>query len=500
MSSEHSTTGRLAVRNTLWLTIGSYAGQLIGFCATLVLVRALTPEIFGYLSIGLFWSSLLGLSAKFGLYYSSIRQSTLDCDLLGTYFRLEAVLGGASFLISVVAAFILIQIGYSPQVGLVIIISAGIACISVLTAPYVLAAEKEMQLSRISILGVFGSAIAYVVAIGLALAGAGIWSLLLLNVLTSGLGMLSVLWVCRRRLPHITKMHWRYRRDLANTLIKQGLPVGLSNVATVTIVSQYDNFLIGTYAGPATLGFYDRAYRISQWPNSLLTSSLVRVAFLTFAKVKDDLPRLTHTVRLAFWLLVTLGVPIALMIFFGAPDIVQILYGPAWSQSAYFLRYLAIFSLLSPFIALGSSLSIALGHRKVNILITGAQAATLILIGTPLTWWLSSPGTMLGVGITIAVGFILSNAYIFRHVQLSIPSVFGPAFVALVIATIASVLVPEIPSWSTLPPLLRLIGIGITAPSLYLVALVALRPGEMIERLRYVIKMFRRPDGNTELL
>jgi len=147
-----------------------------------------------------------------------------------------------------------------------------------------------------------------------------------------------------------------------------------------------------------------------------------------------------------------------------------------------------------------TTLSVALGHRKVNILITGAQAATLVLIGTPLTWWFGAPGTILGVGITIAVGFTISIVYIFRHVQLTILSVFGSALVALDIAIITSVLVPEIPSWSTLPPLLRLIGIGIMVPSLYLVALIALRPGEMIERLRYVTKMFRRPDGNTELL
>ena len=71
-----------------------------------------------------------------------------------------------------------------------------------------------------------------------------------------------------------------------------------------------------------------------------------RVGFLTYSKVQNDLPRQTHAVRLSVWVLSTLGIPITLLLVFGAPDIVYLLYGPTWSESAVYLRFLAIYSLV----------------------------------------------------------------------------------------------------------------------------------------------------------
>lgn len=108
----------------------------------------------------------------------------------------------------------------------------------------------------------------------------------------------------------------------------------------VTVMNQFDNFLIGTFVGATTLGFYDRAYRTSQWPNILLTAALIRVGYLTFAKVQNDIPRLTHAVRLCIWVITTLGTPMALAIFFSAPDLVTVLYTEKWLPSAPFFALL----------------------------------------------------------------------------------------------------------------------------------------------------------------
>jgi PST family polysaccharide transporter len=117
-------------------------------------------------------------------------------------------------------------------------------------------------------------------------------------------------------------------------LLQQGIPVGLANQGQATIVNQFDNFLIGTFVSPVTLGYYDRAYRLSQWPNVLLTQVLSRIGFLTFAKVQDDLPRLTHAMRLSLWVVTTVGLPIALILALGAAEIVEVLYGPSWATSS----------------------------------------------------------------------------------------------------------------------------------------------------------------------
>ncbi len=496
MSSETSrATAHLAVRSTVWVTLGSYLTQLIAFGATLVLTRQLGPQVFGFLSIGTFWSSLLTLNPKFSLNYAAIQRSTTDGELLGTYYGLEVLLALASFVTGIIAAILLPVAGYARSVSLVVIVLMSLSSLSVLISPMNLMLEKELRLGKLTAIGIIATVTAYLVSVGLAFAGAGLWSLLAQNIISTFILGIAVYWVCRQQLPHIFQFRWTMTRPMAQHLVKQGLPIGLSGLVTL-LAGNYDNFLIGTFVSATMLGYYDRAWRLSQWPNTLLTAALVRVAFLTFAKVKGDTLRLTHAVRLVLWTITSLGIPMALMLFFGGPDIIQILYGSAWSQSAYFLRFLAIYSIFSPFIAAANSLIAALGHRRVLFLLAIAQAATLILVGTPMTLWQGYRGTALSVGVSVAVGFGLSCLYIFRHVPLSIAASFRTPLLAGIAAASLTVAASHLPHVATLPPIARLVVIAITAPGTYAGITFALERAETLQRLRYLVRTFRT--GNAE--
>jgi lipopolysaccharide exporter len=340
--SSGSTIARIAVRGTVWMSLGTYLNQLVGFVAILAMTRLLSPEVFGFFSMGVFWSTLLSLRSKSGLSYAAIRQTETDGSLLGTYFVLDMIAAAASLALSAIAAAVLPRFGYVPEVILALVVLMGVESISVLFGPLSMVLEKELQVSRLTLASLIAAIVAYSAAIFLALSGAGIWSLLAVNGITNLVLLVGMYWVCKQRWPQAFQLRWRFDRALAKRLLRQGIPTGLSLTALSSIVTQFDNFLIGTFVGYATLGFYDRAYRIANWTNLLLTMVVSRMGFLTFAKVQNDLPRLTHAVRLSLWVLSVLGVPITLVLFFGAPDIVWILYGPKWSASAFFLRFLSI--------------------------------------------------------------------------------------------------------------------------------------------------------------
>jgi O-antigen/teichoic acid export membrane protein len=336
------TIARIAVRSTVWVGLGTYLNQGIGFVSMLVMTRLLSPEVFGFFSMAIFWMTLLNLRTKSGLNYAAIRQPTSDGDLMGTYWVLDSLAAAGSLGLSVAAAFALSRFGYRSEVTLGLVVLMAADGISVIVSPLSMILEKELQVSRLTLVSLLASIVAYGVAIYLAVTGAGIWSLIAVNAVSSLASLIGVYWLCRQRWPHAFKWRWRFNRTKSDQLLREGLPTGLSLTALSSIVTQFDNFLIGTFVGYATLGFYDRAYRIASWPNLLLTMIVSRIGFLTFAKVQNDPPRLTHAVRLSLWVLTTLGIPLALFLFFGASDIVQILYGGKWSQSAFFLRFLTI--------------------------------------------------------------------------------------------------------------------------------------------------------------
>jgi PST family polysaccharide transporter len=268
------------------------------------------------------------------------------------------------------------------------------------------------------------------------------------------------------------------------------LPVGLSYTALGSIVTQYDNFLIGTFVGATTLGYYDRAYRIANWTNILLTLVISRIGFLTFTKVRDDPARLTHAIRLSFWVLLTLGIPITLVLFFGSANIVKILYTDRYSESAYYLRFLTIYSLFSPFISLAFWLAVSVGDHRRSVFLTTVQTATLILLGTPFTILWGVNGTLVAVMITMIVAFILGLRYIFGRVSLSVREVFGAHVIAMLLAMLALWLIQLWTGWGTLTAVAQLIVIGLLGPGLFAAVLLLLRPAETRERIRYIRRVF----------
>jgi lipopolysaccharide exporter len=489
-----SDIARMALRSTLWVTLGNYFNLLIGFGATLVLTRLLSQEVFGSFSLANFWASLLNVRGYAGLNYAAIQQTKTDGELLGTYFAMSALATAVSFALSAATAVVFLLTGYYSQgVIVALVVLTSVEMLTALSAPVSIALEKELQLSRPMLATLLASIAAYIVSITLALYGAGLWSLLAINPIIGVIGLGSGYWICWRRLPFVFKLRWRFDGDLAGRLLRRGLATGLSLAALGTIVSQFDNFLIGTFVSVATLGFYDRAFRIASWPNVLLATVIARIGLLTMAKVKDDLPRLTHTVRLSLWALSTLGVPMALVLFFGAHDLVIVLYGPRWAESAFFLRFVTCSSLAGTFMSVAFWLSVALGHSRFTALLTIVQAVALVAFATPLTLQFGAIGTVTGVLIAMGLGLAIGCLYIFRQVPLRPGETFGPPLIATAIAALVLIALTGLAAWGNLAPLVRLLMVGAVGPGLFLGSLFLLRRAEMMERLRYFRRTWRNP-------
>jgi len=158
---------RRAVRSTVWVTLGTYLNQLIGFVSILVMTRLLTPEIFGWFSLATFWSTLLSVRAKLGLNYAAIRQPATDGKLMGTYTVLELIAAVSSFGLSIVTGLILLAVGTASEVVMALIVLVTVECFGVLSYPFSMALDKELEVSRLTLVGLIAAMVAYVVAVAI---------------------------------------------------------------------------------------------------------------------------------------------------------------------------------------------------------------------------------------------------------------------------------------------------------------------------------------------
>jgi PST family polysaccharide transporter len=487
----HAELARVVTRSTVWVTLGSYLNQIIGFAATLILTRLLPPDLFGYFSLGLFWAGMLNVRTKVGLNYAAVREERTDGQLLGTYFALDTTAGLISMALGVGAAALFSSGLYGRDVIIMMLVLMLADNIAVLVGPWGIALEREMQLSRLALASLIAYTIAYIVALALAFMGAGIWSLLAVNLISYTLSAIGVYWLCRQRLPTIARLPWSFNAALARRILHTGVVTGLS-MTMMSFVGQYDNWLIGTFVGAATLGYYDRAFRIANWATMLLNVVIGRVGYLTMARVKDDMIHLTHTVRLSFWVLLNLGIPMALTVAFAAPDIVLLLYTDKYLESIPFLRFLAIANFLWVFVNLVFWLTVALGQRRINVLMTASQGGVLMVVATPLTLLLGVQGTMIGVGTAMIFGALVSCWYIFRHVRLKVDEVFGAPAAGAAVAFALLLGLIQLPGWSDWSIIVRLLAVASSAAGAYWGMILALRPQETKVRIQYLIDLWRR--------
>ncbi|MDI7274754.1 MAG: oligosaccharide flippase family protein, partial [Anaerolineae bacterium] len=420
------------VRGGLWVALSSYFNIGFGFLANLALTRILAPEHFGVFALASFFHSLVNLRPKSGIGHAFAQRSETSGELLGTHLILDVAIGLATVALAAAAIPVLRALGYPSSVAWVTLALAGVGVSESVMATAWLAHDKQLHFGRTSLISSVAFPLSYLPGLWLAFHGGGYWSLVAQNATYSLLLLAGTWWSAGRQLREVWRQTWRFDRQVAASLLRFGRMVGLASIAGI-LVTQFDNLLVGTFVGVATLGFYDRAYRIAQWPTLLVYSLATRAAFHTYARLQDDPARLQRTVSMSLWLVTVAALPLALAIFVTAPDLVRLLYGERWLPSALFVRFLAVYSLLRPLQEAANSLFTAAGQPRKTAVVGWSQALVLVVLATPLTLARGAVGTCVGVGISFLVGLALAHRYISEIVSLSLlRTLMLPALAALV--------------------------------------------------------------------
>lgn len=479
------------VRGGATVALTSYFLFGFGFLANLVLTRLLAPADFGVFALGTFFFALLNLRPKAGIDQAFAHHPQSDANAAGTLAGLSIATGLASFALALIAAPVLFAFGYSQSVVVVLLTLAAVGVSDSVMGIAWVQLDKALLFTRVNLVTAIAFPISYLPAFYVAFNGGGYWALLAQNAAYALLLLFGLWFTARRVLPEIWKTRWKFSRALARQFLRFGIFVGLATIFA-TLVYQFDNFLVGTFVGAETLGYYDRAYRIAQWSSILVGSVLTRTAFFAYSRLQYDLVRLTKTATMSLWIVTMLAVPIALAIFISADELVLFLFGAKWLPSAIFLRFLVVYSVLRPLLDDANSLFIAVGHPRRTTVVTIVQAAVIVLAATPLTFMWNAIGTAIGVGITFVVGLGVTYYFVRRTLPaLDLRQAFlVPTLVALITVALSIPLAQWLRALNL--PLVILLGLEIAmVMSIYFALTLLVRPRLTRERAAYVWRLMR---------
>jgi PST family polysaccharide transporter len=478
------------VRGGLWVAGASYWAIGFGFVANILLTRLLTPEVYGEYALATFFATLFQLRTKVGLPYAYAQERTVTGEAVGTVFTLDVLLWIGGFLLGLVAAPILLAFGYSWAIVAMMLALLFAALGDSLLSVFMTTLDRDLRFKPGSVIGSVILPLSYVPAFWLAWTGRGSLSLIgqalaftLLTFLFYGVFILM-------RMRWMFGLRWRFDRSLARRFLGFGALSGIAAFLS-TMVSQTDNFVVGTRNGAVALGYYDRAYRTAQWPNLLLNTLLVRSALFTYAQIKDDVQRLRKSVAMVIWLIVSMAAPIALALLLAAPDLILLVYGERWLPAVPPLRLLVIAALLRPISDNAFALFIGTGRPRAAIGIGALQLAIILGLG----WLLAPAYGALGVGAAVILAYVAALVVAYRltavQLQLDWMGLFAKPLLAAVLVIAGYLLLNRVLPLNDWPLWVRVVGKGGYAVIAYYVIGFLLQPRDTLERLRYIRRLLR---------
>src|SRR5690606_30134284 len=161
-----------------------------------------------------------------------------------------------------------------------------------------------------------------------------------------------------------------------------------------------DHFLIGKYVSLKDLGYYDKAYTLSLYPNQILTSVITPVVQPVLSQYEDQKDVIKRTYITISKLLALVGMPLTVFLIFSAEEIIYILFGNQWGSSVRTFQILA-FSIWVQMILSSTGSIFQSSNRTDLMLLSGILSTILNVTGIII-------GVILGKIEIVALGLVVS--------------------------------------------------------------------------------------------
>jgi O-antigen/teichoic acid export membrane protein len=377
-------------------------GQCFWYGSLLILAALLAPSTFGTITVGLLLVTAAMRLMEAGTRGAIITASELIRGELVTRLGINVASGLAlSGLIVAAAPFVARTFADGADARVIAVIGLSVLLYAPAIVPLALL-ERNFKFKRRSLVQTGSTIAASTLAVTAAAFGAGVWALvvrqLLLQLLLATFG-----WIAARRLLPARggKAHWA-------RLARHGAFGFLIFSLTDLIVFNADFMTVGHFTDGTQLGLYSLAFTLAFAPVTQLSAQIGLVLFPASAAsdVETVKRRTIAGVRLTCLLLVPF-VPVAIVL---APDLIPALLGEKWRGAVLPFQILLVVGVAHAVVnVIGDTLSGSgrIGWRaRVNAVWGAAMIVTLVILvqidgirGASLSHLLLYPPVALAYGI-----------------------------------------------------------------------------------------------------
>ncbi|HEY9110702.1 MAG TPA: lipopolysaccharide biosynthesis protein [Rhodanobacteraceae bacterium] len=442
-----------------WLAGARFAGQLVAWAITLVVIRILKPSDYGLMAIS---EAIVGFAALFremGLYSAMVQKRDLTASQVEQSFGLLILVNCVIYAVVFATAPLLADYFGDPRLTpmvRVMGIQFPLAAVGVVQDAMLSRQMKFKPKSFVNLAASLGNGFT---TLPLALLGAGVWALVFGNVAGSLIRAAGLVMAAR---------YWcwpRFSRKGMGDMLRFGGFVTASKLCWY-VYSHADVFIIGKVLGSKLLGFYSIAMQLASLPMQKVAELLGQVGYAAYASIQHDMDVLRSNFLKAVRVLGVVSFPVFWGIVSIAPELVSVVLGEKWQRAVVPIELLGLIMPLRMIGQAEASVLAAIGKPHLSTLY---QFVALLLMppafflgayfggldGAALAWVAVYPILML---IRLRIG-LPSLGVTFRQYfsAIAMPAAAGALMLLAVIA--ARTTIAE-SSLAPLPGLIFLIAVG----------------------------------------
>jgi PST family polysaccharide transporter len=383
-------------RGVSWKFLSQAVSLALQLATTVVLARLLTPHDYGLAAMVLIFRRVVMIFSDFALTPALVQRPVLTEKDRSTAFWTSIGLGTGFTLVGIALSAAIAALYGEPDVEPLFMAFSFSFLLLSLGATQAALLTRDLEFRSLEIRNIIGAIVGSVLAVVLAIRGFGPWAIVSQPLATFGTSTI-LLWLFSA-----------WRPTLAFSAASARGFIGFSgnvfgNQVLTYLTSNLDNFLVGRFLGPASLGAYRLSYNLVIYPLSNLSGPIVSVLFPAFSRMTGDRDRLISGYLRASRLIVAITLPLFLLIIIAIPDFVPVVLGSKWSDTTTVIQVLAWLGILQSLRALNTAILQASDRTGLLLRIALAGLPVYVLgFAVGLHWGIVG----VALGATIAASII----------------------------------------------------------------------------------------------
>lgn len=327
--------GSKVLAGAAWATVDRFGTMGIQFMVNLLLARLLVPSDFGIVGMLSIFIAVSQTLIDCGFSSALIQKKTPTQTDYSTIFYWNIAF--SLFLYSVL--FILspaVSRFYSmPQLTDVLRTTALTLITSGIIAIQRTRLQKSLAFRSIAIVNLSAYLIGSAIALSMAYYGYGVWSLVIMQLVISGVSAVAFLAVSKWY-PSIcfSKRSFRELFGFSGYILSANL--------LQTICQNLQGIIIGKRFSATQMGYFSQAYKLDQVTSYSIPQVIVQVMYPVYSSVQDDMTRLTEIIKMNLRVITLIVLPFLSVLILSAGYLIPFLYGDEWIPAIPYFRILCV--------------------------------------------------------------------------------------------------------------------------------------------------------------